>query len=85
MLAAWQARSGEFYSPRGKLGMERIGEWNGLAHGRERKRKRKLVGGERELIKRRRRAFAEKGEKHSKRKKSKRSFGKIEEKESIFG
>jgi len=65
--------------------MERIGEWNGLAHGRERKRKWKSVGGERELIKRRRGHSLKRGEKQSKRKKSKRSFGKIEENESIFG
>jgi len=51
MFASWQARSGEFYSPRGKLGMETICEWNGLAHGKERKRKRKSIGGGRELIK----------------------------------
>ena len=33
MLATWQARSGEFYSPCGKPGVESFCKWN-LAHGK---------------------------------------------------
>jgi len=50
LLATWQARSGEFCSPRGKLGMEMICEWNGLAHGREKRKNGNWLAHEREKV-----------------------------------
>jgi len=50
LLATWQARSGEFFSPRGKLGMEGICEWNGLAHGREKRKNGNRLAHEREKV-----------------------------------